>query len=77
MARELRELRNAIERAMILCEGGLITGEHLPITLAGAARPAVTATVAGPAPAAPQPATPIPAGPIPPEGLRLTRWSAS
>jgi DNA-binding NtrC family response regulator len=63
----IRELRNAIERAMILCEGGLITGEHLPITL----RPAATATVAGPAPAAPQPATQIPTSPIPPEGLSL------
>jgi transcriptional regulator with GAF, ATPase, and Fis domain len=29
----IRELRNAIERAVILCEGGLITGEHLPITI--------------------------------------------
>jgi DNA-binding NtrC family response regulator len=26
----VRELRNAIERAIILCEGGLITAEHLP-----------------------------------------------
>src|SRR5262249_40379883 len=29
-----RELRNALERALILCEGGLITGEHLPIAVA-------------------------------------------
>jgi DNA-binding NtrC family response regulator len=57
----IRELRDAIERAMILCEGGLITGEHLPITLAGAARPAATAPAAAPGPAA----TPA-AGPIPP-----------
>jgi two-component system NtrC family response regulator len=35
----VRELRNAIERAMILCEGGLITSEHLPITIASAALP--------------------------------------
>jgi DNA-binding NtrC family response regulator len=54
----IRELRNAIERAMILCEGGLITGEHLPITLAGAARTATAAPAASPAP-------------IPPEGLSL------
>ena len=27
----IRELRNAIERAVILCEGGLVTGEHLPM----------------------------------------------
>jgi Nif-specific regulatory protein len=39
----IRELRNAIERAVILCEGGLVTGEHLPISIAGAVR--------GPAPA--------------------------
>jgi two-component system response regulator AtoC len=26
----VRELRNTLERAAILCEGGLITGEHLP-----------------------------------------------
>jgi DNA-binding NtrC family response regulator len=43
---------NAIERAMILGGGGLITGEHLPITLAGAARAAAPA--ASPAPAASQ-----------------------
>src|SRR5207247_9426469 len=28
-----RELRNALERATILCDGGLITVEHLPIGL--------------------------------------------
>ncbi len=27
----VRELRNVIERAVILCEGGLITSEHLPL----------------------------------------------
>ena len=26
----MRELRNAVERALILCEGGLINPEHLP-----------------------------------------------
>jgi DNA-binding NtrC family response regulator len=26
----VRELRNAVERALILCEGGLINPEHLP-----------------------------------------------
>jgi DNA-binding NtrC family response regulator len=31
----VRELHNALERAAILCEGGLITGEHLSL---GAAR---------------------------------------
>ena len=61
---------------MILCEGGLITGEHLPITLAEAARAATDASPASPAPPVAQsashiPAGPIPAGPIPPEGLSL------
>jgi transcriptional regulator with GAF, ATPase, and Fis domain len=27
----IRELHNALERAVILCDGGLITGEHLPL----------------------------------------------
>src|SRR5215510_5932979 len=72
----IRELRNAIERAMILCEGGLITGEHLPITLAGAGRAATATAAASPAPEATQSASqappgPIPTGPIPPEGLSL------
>jgi len=26
----VRELRNAIERAILLCDGGLITSDHLP-----------------------------------------------
>jgi DNA-binding NtrC family response regulator len=29
----VRELRNALERASILCDGGLITVEHLPIAV--------------------------------------------
>jgi transcriptional regulator with PAS, ATPase and Fis domain len=31
----VRELRSAIERAIILCDGGLITAEHLPTPRAG------------------------------------------
>src|SRR5262249_47936008 len=31
-----RELRNAIERAVILCEGGLIQSAHLPLDMAPA-----------------------------------------
>jgi transcriptional regulator with GAF, ATPase, and Fis domain len=31
----VRELRNVLERATILCDGGLITADHLPIELAG------------------------------------------
>ena len=30
----VRELRNVLERAVILCEGGLITSEHLPLSIA-------------------------------------------
>jgi DNA-binding NtrC family response regulator len=51
-------LRNAIERAVILCEGGLITGEHLPMSLATAPPPT-------PVPAAAPPTM------IPPEGVKL------
>ena len=43
----VRELRNVVERAVILCEGGLITGEHLPLnvaTQATAVAPAATTT---------------------------------
>ncbi len=29
-SRSVRELRNAIERAILLCDGGLITRKHLP-----------------------------------------------
>ena len=40
----VRELRNTLERASILCEGGLITPEHL--SFAGEARPAPPAPAA-------------------------------
>ena len=35
-----RELRNALERAAILCEGGLITAAHLPISVSRGEAPA-------------------------------------
>jgi len=35
----VRELRNILERAAILCDGGLITAEHLALGPAAAARP--------------------------------------
>lgn len=41
----MRELRNAIERAVILCEGGLVTSEHLPLGLEP--RAATSADVVG------------------------------
>jgi transcriptional regulator with PAS, ATPase and Fis domain len=48
-----RELKNVLERATILCDGGLITLEHLPPEVgSGKARPA-TATTADPAAAFP------------------------
>jgi transcriptional regulator with GAF, ATPase, and Fis domain len=64
----VRELRNILERAAILCDGGLITDEHLALpTLAAApaARPAVAEGVAfaiSPATAPPPPAPPAPSG---------------
>ncbi|MGH7302433.1 MAG: hypothetical protein ACRELZ_04025 [Candidatus Rokuibacteriota bacterium] len=42
----IRELRNAIEGAVILCEGGLVTGEHLPIAGGGAPRRAAATSPA-------------------------------
>jgi DNA-binding NtrC family response regulator len=46
----VRELRNILERAAILCDGGLITAEHLAVTV----RPL-------PMPTPPQPMAPSPA----------------
>jgi transcriptional regulator with GAF, ATPase, and Fis domain len=40
----VRELRNVLERATILCDGGLITLDHLPL---GVARPAASPIVRG------------------------------
>ena len=45
----VRQLRNTLERAAILCEGGLITGEHLslPARAPGASAPAPKITHTG------------------------------
>jgi transcriptional regulator with PAS, ATPase and Fis domain len=44
----VRELRNVLERATILCDGGLITSEHLALTVAAPpAPPAINAPAAG------------------------------
>ena len=52
----VRELRNILERAAILCDGGLITAEHLALAGPAAAPPPVAAPVAADAPiAAPAP----------------------
>jgi transcriptional regulator with GAF, ATPase, and Fis domain len=42
----VRELRNVLERATILCDGGLITAEHLPIGLARREQASATASAA-------------------------------
>ncbi|HEX2493827.1 MAG TPA: sigma-54 dependent transcriptional regulator, partial [Steroidobacter sp.] len=47
----VRELRNVIERAVILCGGGIITSEHLPLSVASAAdSPLPTSSSATPPP---------------------------
>jgi DNA-binding NtrC family response regulator len=50
----VRELRNVLERATILCDGGLITAEHLPRELGR--RPAAVAAPRADAPGAAAPA---------------------
>ena len=52
----VRELRNVLERAAILCDGGLITSEHLALR-APTATAAPSAATASAAPAPPQPST--------------------
>jgi PAS domain S-box-containing protein len=60
----VRELRNILERASILCDGGLITAEHLALNVgsvpasASSPPPVPTAFVAVPAPASPSPGPP-------------------
>lgn len=49
----VRELRNILERAAILCEGGLITTSHLTLTPPRSATPAPNPRVEEPAPQAP------------------------
>jgi transcriptional regulator with GAF, ATPase, and Fis domain len=68
----VRELRNVLERAAILCDGGLITDEHLalPQTLATrgaqpAARPAPEAAPTAASTDGPLPETARPAGDLP------------
>jgi PAS domain S-box-containing protein len=47
----VRELRNVLERAAILCDGGLITCEHLALTVAPSAAATVPEPVIAPPPA--------------------------
>jgi two-component system response regulator HydG len=54
----VRDLRNAMERALLLCDGGLVTREHLPAIVSRpeqARRPRAAAEAA-------DPRTPLPAG---------------
>jgi two-component system response regulator AtoC len=58
----VRELRNILERAAILCDGGLITADHLALDMIGSPAPAHArsepvnlAPVSAPAPLAPAP----------------------
>jgi transcriptional regulator with GAF, ATPase, and Fis domain len=44
----VRELRNVIERASILCDGGLITLDHLPVGIGSAPSAAAVAVAAAP-----------------------------
>jgi DNA-binding NtrC family response regulator len=58
---------------VILCEGGLVTGEHLPMAIAGASRRA-SGTGALPAAGAGEPTSPVSplaAAAIPPDGVSL------
>ncbi len=59
----VRQLRNALERAAILCEGGLITGEHLSLP---PRRTATVIAVAGPPEVASVAVETTPADPAPP-----------
>jgi two-component system response regulator AtoC len=59
----IRELRNTIERAVVLCSGPTILPEHLPLDRMRAAPPSPAASVAPPPSAAPPPLAP-PAGPL-------------
>jgi transcriptional regulator with GAF, ATPase, and Fis domain len=46
----VRELRNSLERAAILCDGGLITADHLPLSRALTPTPSSTSAAAAPVP---------------------------
>jgi DNA-binding NtrC family response regulator len=48
----VRELRNVLERAAILCDGGLITTDHLALTQGVLRNPAADVPAASPAPPA-------------------------
>jgi DNA-binding NtrC family response regulator len=53
----VRELRNILERAAILCDGGLIAAEHLAMTIVP---PAVAPTLPPPVPSVGEPVATVP-----------------
>jgi PAS domain S-box-containing protein len=55
----VRELRNILERAAILCDGGLITAEHLALNVAPPSMKSSPALAAGVLPAAAVPLPPL------------------
>jgi two-component system response regulator PilR (NtrC family) len=64
----VRELRNILERAAIRCDGGLITADHLALTVPAVRKPPVREEpVADDAPtrSAPRSASPAPSAPAP------------
>jgi transcriptional regulator with GAF, ATPase, and Fis domain len=63
----VRELRNILERAAILCDGGLVAAEHLAITPLPVAAPAPRRVEAAPAPV---PEPPVRSAPAPPGDLQ-------
>jgi len=65
----IRELRNTVERVMIMAPGDLIRAEDLPVEVRGDAAPARQPTVAEPMPGSPSRAEAAPqAAPTPPAG---------
>jgi transcriptional regulator with GAF, ATPase, and Fis domain len=67
----VRELRNILERAAILCDGGLITADHLALHVLA---PVATAPLKSTAVAATVPAPPPPAASVP---SQRAQWSSS
>lgn len=64
----IRELRNLLERAAILCDGGLITDAHLALTVESPAPPPASPTASAPTQV---PAVPTSAAPVDPNGRDL------
>jgi DNA-binding NtrC family response regulator len=61
----IRELCNILERAAILCDGGLITGDHLALPVARTAAPVAPIAVAAEEAATAPPSAAVRAGDLP------------